>query len=146
MFEKSWRHAYSGIIPASHLDSLVLRRGKRWWANTIRSGDPVLILEVDGALCGYATFGPARRRCRYQGEIYELYLTPTYQGLGFGELLFEACRHALDQRMLNGLIVWALADNDIAADFYWRRGGRPVAETVERIGGAQMKKIAFGWR
>lgn len=146
VFEKSWRHAYAGIIPATHLDSLVLRRGKRWWANSIRSGEPILVLDVDGTVSGYATLGPARRRGRYQGEIYEIYLHPTYQGLGFGELLFEACRHELDQRMLNGLIVWALADNDVAADFYWRRGGRPVAEGVDRIGGAEMKKIAYAWR
>ena len=41
------------------------------------------------------------------------------------------------------LIVWSLADNQGALDFYWRRGGRPVAETVELIGGAKLKKIAF---
>ena len=146
MFEQSWRYAYTGIIPAKHLDSLVIRRGKRWWTSIIRSGDPVQVLEVNGTVCGYATLGPARRRGRYQGEIYELYITPTYQGLGFGELMFESCRNELDQRMLNGLVVWALADNDSAADFYWRRGGRPIAECFDKFGETQLKKVAFGWR
>ncbi|MGD9784983.1 MAG: N-acetyltransferase family protein [Hyphomicrobiaceae bacterium] len=146
VFETSWRYAYVGILPAQHLDSLIIRRGKRWWASTIRSGEPVLVLEVGGTIAGYATFGPARRRGRYQGEIYELYLLPAYQGLGFGELLFESCRYELDQKRLNGLVVWALADNHGALDFYWRRGGRPVAEATDCFGSSSLKKVAYGWR
>lgn len=146
VFEQSWRHAYVGILPQTHLDSLILRRGRRWWSSAIRSGDLILVLEVAGEICGYASCGPARRRGRYEGEIYEIYLTPSYQGLGFGELLFEACRNELDQRKLNGLIVWALADNDVANDFYWRRGGRPVAQLADRIGGVDMQKVGFGWQ
>ena len=83
---------------------------------------------------------------RYQGEIYELYLDPIYQGLGLGEHLFEGCRHALDMRKLNGLIVWALLDNTAACDFYWRRGGRPITSTFTKIGGERLEKVAFAWR
>lgn len=145
VFEQSWRHAYVGIVPPPQLDSLILRRGRRWWSSTIRSGDFILVLEVSGQICGYASCGPARQRGRYQGEIYEIYLAPAYQGLGFGELLFEGCRNELDHRRLRGLVVWALADNDTATAFYWRRGGRPVAETVEKLGGANLCKVGFGW-
>ena len=84
-------------------------------------------------VAGYATVGPARVRGEYEGEIYELYVTPTYQGLGFGERLFEACRYHLDARQLSGLIVWALADNMAATDFYWRRGGRPVGAGLRAL-------------
>lgn len=127
------------------LDSLILRRGRRWWTSAIRSGDLILVLEVNGEICGYASCGPARQRTRYQGEIYEIYLRPDHQGLGFGELLFEACRNELDQRRLRGLVIWALADNSVATDFYWRRGGRPVGEAKEKLGGADLVKVAFGW-
>jgi hypothetical protein len=44
-----------------------------------------------------------------------------------------------------GLIVWALADNTTAADFYWRRGGRPVGVGFERFGPRKLKKIAYAW-
>ena len=88
----------------------------------------------------------ARQRGPFQGEIYELYLDPHCQGLGFGEHLFEGCRHTLDMRKLNGLIVWALLDNTPACDFYWRRGGRPVASAFTRIGGEGWRKVAFAWR
>jgi 4-hydroxy-tetrahydrodipicolinate reductase len=105
----------------------------------VRSGDSVLVLEFAGKLVGYATYGSARQRGPFQGEIYELYLDPVCQGLGFGEHLFEGCRHALDMRKLRGLIVWALLDNTAACDFYWRRGGRPVTNAFTRIGGARLE-------
>lgn len=146
VFEQSWRHAYVGILPHAQLDSLIMRRGRRWWTNAIRSGDLILVLEVAGEIRGYASCGPARMRSRYKGEIYEIYLAPEVQGLGFGELLFEACRNELDNRRLKGLIVWALAENEIAADFYWRRGGRPVFQVTDKIGGTEMQKIGYGWQ
>ena len=79
-----------------------------------------------------------------EGEIYELYLAPPFQGLG-SVSLFESCRAGLDERRLNGLIVWALAENTPAIEFYWRRGGRPVMRAFDRIGGAKLEKIAFTW-
>ena len=145
VFRDSWQVAYRGIIPHLHLDSMIRRRDSGWWASAIRSGDNLLVLEIDGTVVGYATWGVARARGAYQGEIYELYLAPTYQGLGFGEHLFEACRHAMDQRKLKGLVCWALAENSAAIGFYWRRGGRPIAQSFENIGGARLEKIAFAW-
>jgi ribosomal protein S18 acetylase RimI-like enzyme len=145
VFRLSWQQAYRGIIPHLHLENMILRRGPDWWTAAIRSGDSLLVLELAKQVSGYATLGLARTRGPYEGEIYELYLAPTYQGLGFGEHLFEACRHGLDQKKLKGLIVWALVENTMAMDFYWRRGGRPVAQIFDRVGGAKLEKVAFTW-
>jgi ribosomal protein S18 acetylase RimI-like enzyme len=145
IYRLTWSQAYLGIIPQLHLDNMIRRRGTDWWRSTIKSGNGVLVLQVSGDIAGYATHGPARARGLQEGEIYELYVTPTHQGLGFGELLFEGCRHQLDARQLSGLIVWALADNTTATDFYWRRGGRPVGSGFERVGDRRLKKIAFAW-
>ena len=145
VFRQSWTQAYTGIIPHLHLETLMRKRGEDWWSGAIRSGDNILVLQVGTETAGYATCGAARAQSPYQGEIYEIYLAPLYQGLGFGELLFESCRNELDGRQLKGLIVWALAENAAALDFYWRRGGRPVARTFDRIGRARLEKIAFGW-
>jgi len=145
VFRHTWSQAYLGIIPQSHLESMIRRRGADWWTTTIKSGNGVLVLQVGGEVAGYATLGAARVRGEYEGEIYEIYVTPTHQGLGFGERLFEACRYQLDTRQMCGLIVWALADNTTAADFYWRRGGRPVGVGFERFGPRKLKKIAYAW-
>lgn len=145
VFAQSWRPAYRGVIPHLHLETMIQRRGREWWQNALRSGESILVVEVCGEVAGYATWGVSRTRGAHQGEIYELYLLPDYQGLGFGEHLFEACRHQLDLRKLKGLIVWALFENTPAIDFYWRRGGRPIGRTFDKIGGAKLEKIAFAW-
>jgi ribosomal protein S18 acetylase RimI-like enzyme len=145
IFKDAWQLAYRGIIPHLHLESMIRQRSPEWWRDALKS-EGTLVLEMAGSVAGYATIGTARQRGPFQGEIYELYLDPVYQGLGLGELLFEGCRHALDMRRLSGLIVWALADNAAACDFYWRRGGRPVARAYTKIGGARLEKIAYTWR
>lgn len=145
VFRESWQQAYIGIIPHLHLETLIRKRGPEWWRTAARGGADLIVLEADGAPVGYATMGSSRAQGVQQGEIFELYLLPAYQGFGLGELMFEACRHRLDQRKLKGLVVWALAANTTATDFYWRRGGRPVTSTVERFGKTRLEKIAFAW-
>jgi GNAT superfamily N-acetyltransferase len=146
VFRDSWLLAYRGIIPHAPLEGYIRRRTPEWWRSAVRSGDGVLVLELDSKVVGYATFGGARGRGPYQGEIYELYLDPVHQGLGFGERLFESCRHALDLRKLRGLIVWALIENTPACHFYWRRGGRPIGTAYTKIGTAKLEQVAFTWR
>ena len=146
VFRESWQNAYAGLIPHVSLENILKRRDAAWWRSQIRSGEPIVVLEIGGKVGGYATAGAARSRGSYQGEIYELYLAPSYQGIGLGEYLFEACRYRLDQRRLQGLIVWALAQNETAIEFYERRGGRPIAKVQERFGGTKLDKIALGWK
>lgn len=145
VFAESWGSAYRCIIPHPHLQAMIRRRGDTWWASAVRNRETITVLAVGEEIGGYATFGLSRTRGAYDGEIYELYLKPTFQGLGLGELLFESCRARLDERSLKGLIVWALSANDAAATFYKRRGGRVVGRSHDRIGGARLEKTAFGW-
>jgi ribosomal protein S18 acetylase RimI-like enzyme len=145
VFRDSWTNAYRGLLPEFHLDKIIRRRNEQWWQSSVAGRDRILVLEVSGKIAGYASFGAARSRGAYQGEIYELYLDPTYQGLGFGERLFEACRHHLDQCKFRGLVVWALIENQNACHFYWRRGGRPIASTQEHFGSKALEKVAFAW-
>ena len=48
-----------------------------------------LVIEVAGVIAGYATLGLNRARSLPQeGEVYEIYLRPEYQGIGLGRILF----------------------------------------------------------
>ena len=145
VFAEAWRGAYSGLIPHAQLDAIIRRRDRAWWTASIQSGKGPLVITHENRIIGYATCGVARGRGLHQGEIYELYISPTYQGLGFGEHLFEASRARLDAKGLRGLVVWALADNEAAQNFYWRRGGRPFKELKEPFGSSYLAKIGFGW-
>jgi GNAT superfamily N-acetyltransferase len=85
------------------------------------------------------------RSLYYDGEIYELYLRPEFQGLGFGRKLFSAARRDLTQSGLQSLVVWALSDNESAVEFYRSLGGRAVARSSERFGTKVLDKVAYAW-
>ena len=145
-YKEAWRNAYQGIIPHLSLERLLSRRGLRWWENAVRKRSPLLVLDFGGEAAGYVTFGRCRLgRAPFQGEIFELYLHPTYQGLGLGEKLFDGARARLAEMQLKGLLVWALVDNEAACSFYLQLGGKPIAEGAESFGETSLRKIAFAW-
>lgn len=142
----AWRGAYSGMIPHRALTKMINRRGPDWWASAIRRSATVLVVEIGGKLAGYATIGRNRaRELSQQGEIYELYLRPEYQGIGLGRRLFTAARRKLADLGLSGLVVWALEENAGALAFYEGAGGRDIAEGVEVFDQKALKKVAFVW-
>jgi ribosomal protein S18 acetylase RimI-like enzyme len=144
--DEAWRAAYQGIIPGPELDKLINRRGANWWDTAIRKGSRVAILAFGEQVAGYANYGRNRARSLYyDGEIYELYLRPEFQGLGFGRKLFSSVRRDLAQSDLHSLVIWALSDNEPATGFYRALGGKAVARSSERFGTRVLDKVAFAW-
>jgi ribosomal protein S18 acetylase RimI-like enzyme len=142
----AWENAYCGIIPHKTLNGMIARRGENWWKQAIGSSNSVMLAEVGGRPAGYATLGRNRtQQLAQQGEIYELYLQPEYQGLGFGGHLFSAARVRLNDFGMKGIVVWALEDNVRALGFYEALGGTDVAEGTENFEGRQLRKIAYVW-
>lgn len=132
--DEAWRSAYQGIIPGAELEKLINRRGPQWWDSAIRKGSRVSVLVFGDKVAGYANYGRNRARSlHFEGEIYELYLRPEFQGLGFGRRLFTAARRDLQQSGLKSMVIWALSDNDPATEFYRALGGRMVARSSEEV-------------
>ncbi len=144
--DASWRDAYRGIIPGAELERMIARRGPRWWRSAILRGTGLLVLDFDGKIAGYATYGRNRvPTMPYSGEIFEIYLLPEYQGLGFGRRVFNAARRELADHGYLSTIVWALADNEKALGFYRRLGGLPIRRAEERFGADMLTRVAFGF-
>ncbi|WP_022723477.1 GNAT family N-acetyltransferase [Rhodopseudomonas sp. B29] len=144
--DEAWRAAYQGIIPGAELEKLINRRGPTWWDSAIRKGSRVSVLCFGDRVAGYANYGRNRARSlQFDGEIYELYLRPEFQGLGFGRRLFAAARRDLVQSGLKSMVIWALSDNEPATEFYRALGGRMVARSSERFGPKSLDKVAFAW-
>src|ERR1700709_2070227 len=121
--DAAWRDAYRGIIPGRELEKMIARRGPRWWHLAIVRKSRLVVLDFDETIGGYASYGRNRvPSMPYGAEIFELYIAPEFQGLGFGRRLFEAARRDLGEHGYSTVIVWALADNDRAIAFYKRLG------------------------
>lgn len=140
----AWRGAYTGIIPYRALSAMIERRGPSWWQRALDSRATILLLEFGGEAAGYATLGRNRTKALpAEGEIFEIYLRPQFQGIGFGRRLFDSSRALLRTRGLRGAAVWALSDNTNAMAFYEAVGGREIAGGSESFDGVALRKTAF---
>ena len=143
----SWLHTYAGIIPHKPLMQMVQRRDAAWWRKATRGPATLLVLDVAGVIAGYATLGLNRARALPQdGEIYEIYLRPEYQGLGLGRMLFGESKRLLKSLGCEGMVVWCLEESDMAERFFRAAGGTDIAEGMEDFGEKELKKIGFIFR
>jgi ribosomal protein S18 acetylase RimI-like enzyme len=144
--DSAWRDAYRGIIPGRELEKLIARRGPDWWRRAVAQGSRILVLSTHGGVTGYVSYGRNRAPALdYAGEIFELYLAPEYQGVGFGKRLFTAALQDLIDAGLPTALVWTLEDNRRAVEFYRRIGGRQVRKASELFGAVRLGRLAFGY-
>lgn len=142
----SWQYAYAGLIPHKPLTQMIERRGEAWWRKATRGPATVMVAEVAGTIAGYATMGLNRARALPQeGEVYEIYLRPEYQGIGLGYVLFGEARRLLKSLGCNGLAVWCLEDSEHARQFFESNGGIDAVEGMEDFGDVKLKKLGFIW-
>lgn len=143
---EAWLGAYRGVLNGVDLQKMISRRGAPWWRGALRRGVSIKVLSVANTPAGYATYGPCRlKNTAMDGEIYELYLKPEYQGLGFGRLLFDHVRDTLLSPSSSGLAVQVLSANEPARAFYKAVGGRETASSWHRIGGRRLGLAVYTW-
>jgi GNAT superfamily N-acetyltransferase len=123
---RSWRWAYRGLLPDSYLRGLRLDvLAGRWFMRLAGSEaeEAVRVLDVDGRLGGFVTFGPHRDDATwlgYAGEVYMLYLAPELVGHGLGGALLEGALDELTRCRCFWVVLWVLARNERARAFYER--------------------------
>ena len=144
--DAAWRFAYRGVLPGRELERMIAARSADWWERAIDRAVPVVALEIDGTVRGYATYGGSRVRTLPQkAELYELYIQPEYTGLGFGRRLFRTVQERLDRRGHCALVVWCLSGNLPGCAFYEKLGGVTVATANETFEGGTVAKTAYGF-
>ncbi|HKN51627.1 MAG TPA: GNAT family N-acetyltransferase [Amycolatopsis sp.] len=147
----SWQAAYSGLLPDDFLRRLSAEARSRMWADVLggpdRSGT-VLVVETAGAerhLAGFVAFGPPRGHAGTElGQLYALYLHPRHWDRGLGRLLHERAVQALADDGYRTAILWVLATNERAKNFYARHGWRPDGgKQAERMEGVTLDEIRY---
>ncbi|WP_417712267.1 GNAT family N-acetyltransferase [Roseibium aggregatum] len=143
---EAWLGAYRGVLHGVDLQKMISRRGSTWWRGALARGVDIKILSIAEIPAGYATYGPCRLNgTGMDGEIYELYLKPEYQGLGFGRVLFQNVRETLAAKNMPGLAVQVLSANESARAFYKAVGGKLAAKSWYRIGGRRLDLSIYAW-
>ena len=78
-------------------------------------------------------------------QVFTLYLLNSAQGQGAGRELVWALAAELAARGNRSLLLWVLANNPARA-LYEHLGGAVVGERTEKVGGAVLNEVAYGWK
>jgi GNAT superfamily N-acetyltransferase len=145
----SWHDTYAGILPHKLLCAMTPRGQTARWNAAIRARgrESVLVAECGSrGIVGMTSFGPARDATMgFDGEVYTLYVDPSFYGRGSGRALMRTAFATLRKRGRSSCIIWAHAKNPVRF-FYEAMGGRLIAERTAQMMGDAVQESAFGWR
>lgn len=123
---QSWQESYRGIVDPGYLADMTVEKcveiARRWPGNTAVAREPRIV--------GFVCWCPCQDSDVPEGtgEISALYVLRPFQGRGIGTALMD-----FGMSMLSGCtqaVLWVLAENQQAIQFYQRYGFR--ADGAER--------------
>lgn len=146
----TWQSTYRGLVPDEYLAGLSVAERVRQWAELLADPDGprfVLIARDRGDECvGFVAAGPERSgHPVYRCEVYALYVLPSRQRRGIGRALMRAAASRLAAGDSRSILLWVLAANAPARQFYRALGGEVVGEQPMEIGGVTLAEVACGW-
>ena len=103
-------------------------------------GNGMLVALAGEQVVGYAMAGPNREGV---GELFAIYILPSWQGSGAGRLLWEHATAYLRQGGFSEMILWVLDGNERARRFYARQGASPWTERNFPIGSGTIREIGY---
>lgn len=132
---RAWQRAYRGLIDDDFLAALSPeeRAAGYWFGEQEPGGQEAIVAVEDGAIVGFATFGPSRDAdAPGAGELYALYVDPERWRSGAGRLLLAEARERLRRNGHAEAVLWVLRGNEGAERFYevdgWERDGAERTE------------------
>jgi ribosomal protein S18 acetylase RimI-like enzyme len=139
----SWQAAYQNIFPHPDLASLSVAQRQQWWERTIHQHPAsILVARASGRgsqHCGFISFGAYRRSIPREwqgervGEVWALYVHPTFWSQSVGSALWRSARERLLQSGYQRIALWVLSENARAIRFYEHLGFVPVPQTQSQV-------------
>jgi len=147
IYIESWQDTYAGVISHALLAAMSRKSHTARWQATIKGGGTVLVAEdAHYGPIGLCSLGAARDGgVGFEGEIYTLYVDPSFIGRGTGRALLAGAFDAFKERKLRSCLIWAHSRNN-ACFFYEAMGGVRVATRTTRLMGELTPEIGFGWK
>ncbi len=154
---RSWQETYAGLMPDGVLESMTdqaaLDRRTQLWQGILTKGAELVFVAVrggevvgftSGAAGTFLTSNSLTDDFTADAELSTLYLLKSAQGRGTGRALLRALAAELAARGNRSLLLWVLANNPARA-FYEHLGGAVVGERQEKVSGAVLNEVAYGW-
>jgi GNAT superfamily N-acetyltransferase len=139
---ETWRSTYRGILGDGYLAALDVEARARWWTRVIADGAIVHVADVDDEPVGYCWVGSSADTG--WGEVIAIYVHPDHWGQGHGRQLLGAGEMSLRDEGHGNALLWVLAANRRARDFYERQGWRASKPLrIEEIGGTQVTEVRY---
>lgn len=121
---------YRGIIPARTLRAMTHEVHSGWAERLAREAGThrLYLAETAGELRGFSYLGPGDEIERVPagtGVLYAIHVHPDVQGTGVGSAMMDRCLRTFAGWRCRSAILWVLAANVRARQFYERTGWRP---------------------
>jgi ribosomal protein S18 acetylase RimI-like enzyme len=145
---KSWQHTYRGVVPDVYLDSMTVTTREAVWRETLAQSRPkVIVAESEGKIVGFCSFGRCRddNAAANDGEIWALYLSPLYYGMGFGHALLTEARAQLLAQGKVKISLWVIVGNERAGRFYNAQGFEVEQNSLKTfaLAGADIEEMRY---
>jgi len=105
---------------------------RAWFDERRKLERPILVACLDGAVIGYATYGPFRTWPGYRHTVENsIYLAPSARGQGIGTSLLGALLQRAQQQRLHAVIAGIDGDNLSSMRLHEKLGFTKVAQLKE---------------
>ena len=142
---RAWQAAYRGVMPDEYLDGLRAADRSAMWRRQIEAagGAGLLVIVDDGAVLGFAAFGPCRDQPEV-GELYAMNLDPDAWGRGLGRELLQAVTSGLADMGFSDAVLWVVPENERARRLYEAAGWEDDGETrADEILGVTVRDMRY---
>ena len=146
----SWRATYRGIIPDAYLDAMKVEDSTALWSKVLSADTQktsVFVAERGGDIIGFAAGKMMDvEKFGFDAELAAIYMRPEAQRNGIGRRLVGLVADAHQEQGAQGLLVWVLANNKVARQFYDRLGAELLIEQPFTWDELELIEAGYGWR
>lgn len=146
----SWRTTYRGVMPDAYLDGMRAEESTAMWLQVLNADLPtiaVFVAEAGSELVGFAAgMLLMPEKFDLNAELTAIYLKPIAQRGGVGRRLLAMIASTLQLQGATGLLVWVIAGNQAARQFYEQMGAELLIEQPFTWDGLDLMETGYGWR
>lgn len=145
---ETWRVAYRGLMPDETIAGFDIESRRRQWreglAREPRPGSATFVAEVDGEVVGFASVGRSRdAEAADEGELYAIYLNPSYWGRGIGRALLERAEESMRDFGFQHAMLWVLEGNERGERFYRHAGWECDGRKIDAFHGVEVTELRY---